>query len=77
MVPGLLAGLCVYFSFASRRWWPLHYVFAVFWGLCTATLLAKSSTALVHAWWLLGMIYMLVLPIWQTAARRRREMYGE
>jgi len=62
----------VYLSWSAGRWWPLAYVFAIFFGMGTGLLLWSWPEQLRNAWWLLGMVYAVGLPI-VRALRRRAE----
>jgi hypothetical protein len=75
--PAFVATWCVLLSFTARKWWPLPYVFALFWGMCTGLMIWTWSEMGRNAWWLTGLVYAVVLPFWKIISQRNRELYGE
>jgi hypothetical protein len=64
-------------SIIARRWWPLAYVFALFFGFGAGMLLWSWPEPAVSFWWMLWLVYAVVLPIGKIIVRRHRALYGE
>lgn len=68
--------LCVFLSWYARRWWPVAYVLAIFFGAGTGLMLWPWPEWMVSAWWSFGLGYCIALPPTRMVlARRNRRRY--
>lgn len=68
-----------YMSAVVRRWWPLFWLAAIFFGMGAGLVIATGSDAAAGLWWVAWMIYAPALPVFRQWRERRstRTIYDE